>query len=317
MNNENPNMVPNLGPITPVPNNAEPQNNDVPELAPTINPLEVSSVSTTPEVLTPVTSAPVTSAPETTPVVPVTTPVVPTTAAPAVVAPSVSGQATRYNPVTGEEMNMSELKGEAPVETLEEGAVNNEEKLKTVEVNYKPTSTANTVVLICFFAALIAFVIFLPDIQNLIALYKAGPVEVEEITTGRLVCTLDTSTTNLDRNITRIFEFTDNKLQSAKFTTIVRGDATLDEETLNEYNAQCEMIKENVKGLSGISVNCTYENGKLTEKENYDYASYNPEEVSAAYTEAGGTMMEYQQGEEIDLIMTNMRQSGFTCNKEK
>lgn len=306
MNNENPNI------IKPIPNSAE----DVPELAATINPLEVSA-STQPEELTPETSAPVapttdapaTSAPET------HAPVMqPKTAQN--ISPTVVDSNTRYNPVTGEEMNMKELKGET-VETLEDGAVNNDEKLKTVEVEYKPTSTGNTVMLIIFFIALIAFVVFLPNIQTMIAQYKAGPVEVEEITTGNLVCTLESSTVNLDREITRIFEFTDNKLKGAKFTTIIRGDASLDEETLNELNAQCEQIKTNVANLSGVTVNCTYEEGKLTEKETFDYASYNAEEVTAAYTEAGGTMLEFQAEEDIELVMTNMRQGGFTCNKEK
>ena len=37
----------------------------------------------------------------------------------------------------------------------------------------------------------------------------------------------------------------------------------------------------------------------------------------AAYTEAGGSMLEFQKDDDIDHIMTNMRQGGFTCNKEK
>ena len=289
MNNENPN-VPNLGPVP---------ETSAPQTAPTSEPIPV--LETTQELVVPKAVdagglTPTTSAPETT--APVTEPQV------------------RYNPVTGEEVNLREARGEK-VETLEEGAVNNEEKLKTVDVEYKPTSTGNTVMLVIFFIALISFVLFLPDIQTLIATYKAGPVQVEEITTGRLVCTLDSSTVNLDRNITRVFEYENNQLKSAKFTTIVRGDATLDEETLNELNAQCEQVKANVAGLAGISVSCVYEEGKLTEKENFDYASYNPESVSAAYTEAGGSILEFKENEEIDFVMTNMRQGGFICNKEK
>ena len=237
----------------------------------------------------------------------------PSTAAPATVN---TASQTRYNPVTGQDMNMDELMGKKG-EAADAGAVNNDEKLKTVDVEYKPPGKANTVMLIIFFIALIAFVIFLPDIQALIAQYKAGPVEVEEIKTGKLVCSLTSSTVNLDHEITRVFEYTDDKLQSAKFTTIIRGDATIDEETLDEYNAQCKQIKENLDGLTGVSLNCEYENGKVTEKESFDYATYNIEDVTAAYAEAGGTVLEFEFEQDINSVMTNMRQGGFTCSKEK
>ena len=226
---------------------------------------------------------------------------------------------TRYNPVTGEEMNVDDLRGVPNVTAniASDEVVVEEEPLKTVEVEYKPTSKGNTIMLIIFFIALIAFVIFLPDLQVLIAKYKEGPVKVEEIKTGTLICTLESSTVNLDREYTREFAFSDKKLQSAKFTTITRGDASLDEEALDELNAQCEQVKANVDGMNGINVSCNYEEGKLTEKESFDYSTYSAEEIGPAYTEAGGNLIEFKYEEDIDNVMVNMRQSGFTCNKEK
>ena len=226
---------------------------------------------------------------------------------------------TRYNPVTGEEMSVSELLGtpaeEAPKEEVKLSAT--QERIKQANENYKPTSKGNTIMLIIFFIVLILFVVFLPDLQNLIALYKSGPVEVEEITTGTLVCTLESSTVNLDRTITRKFGFVDNKLQNAKFETVIRGDASLDEEALDELNAACEQIKENVEGIEGVTVSCNYEEGKLEERESFDYATYDVEKTSAAYTEAGGSVLEFTFEQDINQVMTNMRQGGFTCNKEK
>ena len=243
--------------------------------------------------------------------VPSTVPVRPTASN---LAP-LANATTRYNPVTGEEVNVNELLGKPEEPKAEEVVV--DEKLKTVEVNYKPNSKGRMILLFLFFVALILFVIFLPDIQTMIALYKSGPEKIEEITTGRLVCTLESNTVNLDRTIERVFEFTDNKVKSAKFTTVVRGDASLDEEALDELNKQCTAIKESVAKLDGINVSCEYEEGLLTEKEDFDYETYHIDEVSAAYTEAGGTMLEFEKDEDIDIIMKNMRQGGFTCNKEK
>ena len=249
---------------------------------------------------------------ETSPTVASTVPVRPTTAS-NISPPAAADTGIRYNPVTGEEVNMNALLGK-PEEPVTPVAT--EEKLKTVEVNYKPPGKGRTILLILFFAALVLFVIFLPDIQSGIALYKSGPEKIEEINSGKLVCTLESNTVNLDRSVKRVFEFTDNKVKSAKFTTVIRGDASLDEEALNEMNAQCITIKDAVQKMNGISVVCEYEEGLLTEKESFDYETYNLEEVSAAYTEAGGSVLEFQKDDDIDLIMTNMRQGGFTCVKE-
>ena len=327
MNNENPNIEPVPNSANEVPAVPEVANGGTPAFQ-TVDPTasfqtvdptasyQEPSVSDDTEVLTPTVEA----APATTPAVTEETTeiLVPEEATTPVNTTPPTIPATRYNPVTGEEMSTNELLGipeeEAP---KEEKLSATEAKIKAANENYKPTSKGNTIMLIIFFVALVLFVIFLPDLQNLIALYKAGPVEVEEITTGTLVCTLESSTVNLDRNIKREFSFADKKLLSAKFTTEIRGDATLDEETLNELNAQCEQVKENVKGIGGVTVACTYEDGRLEERESFDYSSYDSEKVSAAYTEAGGSVLEFQYEQDIDQVMTNMRQGGFTCNKEK
>lgn len=215
----------------------------------------------------------------------------------------------RYNPVTGEEMNMSDSNGNE----ADPGAVDNTEKLKTIEVDYQPASTANTVMLVFFFVFLILFVVFLPNIQSLIAEYKAGGEEQKEIVTGTLVCELTSSTINLDTNYERRFSFTEKKLKSAKFSTVIRGNESMDGDELSALNNKCQQIKSNVDNLSGVNVSCTYENGKITEVESFDYASYNPEQVVAAYVEAGTDLAEFTLDQDIDDVRTLMSRSGFSC----
>ena len=216
----------------------------------------------------------------------------------------------RYNAVTGEEMDINEvIKG-------------NDGKIKNAEAEYKPPSTFSTILLVLFFIGMLVFIIYLPDIVVMVDEYNKkrngiGEEVEEEISTGKLVCTLDTNTTNLDRTIERIFQYKDKQLTGAKFSTTTRGDATLDEETLEQYFHQCEQVKENVDGLSGISVSCEYQSGKLIEKETFDYNNYDREKVSNAYSEAGGSLLEFENGEDIDNVMVRMRQSGFSCDKEK
>jgi len=183
--------------------------------------------------------------------------------------------------------------------------------------NYKPPGAFKTFLLIVFFGGLVAFIIFLPEIQAFVAQQRSGKVTSNEITTGKLICKLKTNTANLDKSFERIFNYTDKKLVSSTFTTVIKGDITEDATTLDELNEKCILIKTSVADINGISITCDYASGILTEKETFDYKEYDMEKVKTAYTEAGGDVLEYEYGHDIDKIQTTMLQGGFTCNKER
>ena len=223
----------------------------------------------------------------------------------------------RYNPVTGEEMNVNDVinatKKEQEIEEPKE------ENLKRVEIGKKIKSTWNSLLLILLFVFLVTFVIFLPEVQTKVSeLFSGKKGEyIETIPTGKLVCTLEASTSNLDRNIERVFTYEKNKVKSGRFTTIVRGDITLDEDALDQLNEQCNKVKDKVSDLEGVTISCNYENGKLEERETFDYKTYSMEDVSSAYLDAGSSLVEIEYEADVDRVMTLMRQGGFTCNKEK
>ncbi len=220
----------------------------------------------------------------------------------------------RYNPVTGEEVDIRDITG-VPVDNTNSG----NDRIKNAEANYKPTSTWNTILLIFFFLFLIFFVIFLPEIEMTINELKNGGVQNENpvITTGRLVCTSEDNTKDFDRSLERIFTFQDNLLKTGTLITTIKGDISLDEELLSKYHDECVQIRTNVEDLEGISVSCSLDNSTLEIKEVFDYATYDAEKVSDAYLEAGSNMLEFEYDQNIDRVMTLMRQGGFTCNKEK
>ncbi len=232
MNNENPNVEGNTG-VTP----AIPEIGGESNLAPTVDPTAFQTVDPT-AASEPTTEAPVEApasavveeAPkeaeaETTALAPTVSPVEETEVLdssddtntgtnPNLVKPRTENSIkfdgdgapkTRLNPVTGEEMNVDEVAGKVETPVIDKPEEKKEEVKK--EVEYKPTSTANTVALIIFFIALIAFVVFLPNIQTMIQEYKDGPQVIEEIYTGTLECTLESNTVNLDRKIKRIFKY--------------------------------------------------------------------------------------------------------------
>ena len=171
---------------------------------------------------------------------------------------------------------------------------------------------------ILMFVMIILFAAFLPEISSYISYIKAGGNQPlpKEPTTGVLTCTLETSTSNLDKTFTRKFSYEDNKLKSSVIETSTRGDVTLDEEILNELYNKCNLISKGVSGVEGISVKCEYTTGLLVERERFDYEKYNLELINAAYAEAGSTVLEFDYDANIDDIKKLMLQAGFTCKKD-
>lgn len=199
-----------------------------------------------------------------------------------------------------------------------DGSVVNE-KLKEVEINYTPPSKFKTVMTIIMFVLIIAFVIFLPDITSMISQYKLNKDKAPEtvITTGQLECTLKSNTTNLDMEYLRIFKFTDSLLYEANYTLTTKGDATLDEKTLDDMAEKCNLLSDSTKGLAGVNISCNYSDGKLVEKQNYIFASINNKNLDAAFSEAGGTYPEFKDGQEIDSIEKTMNAAGYTCARRE
>ena len=72
-----------------------------------------------------------------------------------------------------------------------------------------------TAALVIFFIFLIAFVLFLPEISDVMRQYKENRT-VEDIKTGKLICTYERSNDKLDFKYTRTFEFKDKAIY--KFT---------------------------------------------------------------------------------------------------
>lgn len=194
-----------------------------------------------------------------------------------------------------------------------------QEKLRKAQENYQPPSKFKMTMTIFMLLIFILFAMFLPEISTGINKFLAGEPEGPEPdpTTGTLICTLESNTSNLDKTFTRKFSYEENKLKSAVIETSTRGDVTLDEATLDDLYNTCNTISSSLENVNGVQVICEYSEGLLVERERFDYATYDVEAINAAYTEAGSSVLEYDYEADIDEIMKSMRQAGFTCNKEK
>lgn len=225
---------------------------------------------------------------------------------------NISGGA---NPTVPTTTNLTNNGNQQPINT----AISTNEPMKEVNINYKPPSKFKTFLLIVFFIFLIGFVIFLPEINSFIEEYKASKNSSlnEKIVNGDLVCTLSRNTSQLDISYEVIFGFTDNKLVDLDYSKVIRGDISLDEETLITENTNCENLKNVTTLLDGVSVSCEFANETVTQREKFVYNNINLEEVTSAYSEAGGTYPEFENGEDMDYIEKNMKASGYTCERRR
>lgn len=192
------------------------------------------------------------------------------------------------------------------------------ENLKKVEIkDYTPPSKAKVILLISFFIVLVLFIIFLPQISSLLNDYKSGInyQKQEEITTGKLICTLSTNTTDLDKEYENTFDFTDKKLKRSKFISTTRGDSTT-ENSLDELAERCNNLKKETNDIDGFNIRCDYSDEKLIETQSYNLETVDLEKLGSAFTEAGGMLPTYKYDQDIDSVEKNMKASGYTCERQ-
>ena len=191
---------------------------------------------------------------------------------------------------------------------------------KKVEVEYKPPSKFKIFCLIVFLAAMLAFVIFLPDIKDYVEDFQNKnnntPQDLK-ITTGKLKCSEKSNTEALDKDYDLVFHFTDNQLEKTEFSITTKGDATTDEEILDQLASTCKQLEKESESIDGLYVKCTLTTGKLEEIQSFDLSVLDPDKLDAAFSEAGGNNPEYQYKQDMDKIEQNMNASGYTCARER
>lgn len=249
-----------------------------------------------------------------------TTPVVPEVLTPAT-APVVQQAMPVVEPTTTPMVQQAVPNTEVPtVPNVDNNAMINENLQKVEIKDYTPPSKFKIFVLLVFFALIVAFIMFLPQISEYIRNYnnpnKEVPVKEEVITTGKLVCSMTSNTSELDKEYEFSFNFTDSKLKRTKYTAYTRGDSTT-EALLDEANEKCKTLKELTSELEGFNIRCDYSSGKLTETQVFELDTIDTEKLAAAFTEAGGILPSYKNDQDIDSIETNMKASGYTCSREK
>lgn len=178
---------------------------------------------------------------------------------------------------------------------------------------------SHTFGLVVLFGGLLLLVIFLPEISSYIdtqKYLKENPVE-EKITTGTLSCTSKSSDQKFDFFYEYSVVFNDERVTKITATTETKGDASLDEEELDEMSQNCKKLKGIVEQIDGISVGCNLEGGVFTKRQVFELSSIVKDDAITAYIEAGGTYINYKYGDDIKDVESDLLSSNFDCKREK
>lgn len=182
------------------------------------------------------------------------------------------------------------------------------------EDDYKGPSTFRKVTTILLFIFLFAFVYFLGDITEYINLKKQEK-QISEISSGKLFCSADKTSDNLDLKYTASFTFENKEIINLVYAVTSTGDKQKDKKELEQLNKDCKILETEVKDLEGIRVVCSLNNGINSVKQTFDYASLDTTKVSAAFSEAGGVLPQFKYKDNIDKVESKMLTSGYTCEK--
>lgn len=180
--------------------------------------------------------------------------------------------------------------------------------------NNKGPSMFAKIMTTLLFIFLFAFVYFLGDITEFINEKKLEK-QTAEIANGKLICSNEKTTENLDIKISATFTFENQQITGLTFITTSTGDKIKDKEELEKLKEDCNLLKTETSNYDGISVVCSLNNGINSVKQIFDYTTLDVENVKAAYSEAGGIYPQFKYKDDINSVESKMISSDYTCEK--
>lgn len=215
----------------------------------------------------------------------------------------------------------------------------NEVNQKTVDVNTSQNNTDNAVptsvqieenttgkqkkghpvFLVLLMIFLFAFVFFLPDITNFITDYMNEKTGANELKSGTMSCTFNTSTDNLDYAYDFSFKYDKNRLKSSRMTTTSRlADTATDSSILTERENSCEFLKTVLdENDIGMTADCSVSAAVQITTQNIDYEKLDMDFITDNITEFEGFYPEYELDESVTTIEQELENSGYTCERNE
>lgn len=208
---------------------------------------------------------------------------------------------------------------EVPVQPQNDGILENA-KMEKVEINYTPPSKFKMFVMFFMIAAILASIIFMPEINKLVDKLKEEKepeVKEEEIMNGTLSCSYQTNNDKFDLLYSGIFNFSNRQLQSLTYTYTTKGDQIQDSTALQTLFANCKALDTDLQTKSyGVKVSCDITGGTVKIDETIDYSSYNSTEAEKLFKNYDIELADFEADQNIGDIENELKHSNYICFME-
>lgn len=218
---------------------------------------------------------------------------------------------------------VSSSNNEEVKEVKVENNVNDEKQVPTSVDLEKNTigekKKGHPVFLVLLLLFLFAFVFFLPEISQFITDYKNEKTGVNQLKSGKMTCTMDNETNNIDYNYQMEFAYEKNKLKKSIMTTTARlSDNATDTSILTERQDSCLALQTVLEDNDiGMIADCSLSAALQRTEQTIDYKKLDLDFISTNIGEFEGFYPEYELNESITSIENDLENNGYTCKRNE
>lgn len=226
-------------------------------------------------------------------------------------SPRIAPESTFAATVHG--MKQQTISSMVSKQELDDNKMSEVKKANSASNSPKESNTSTKpILLIVAFLLLLGTIFFLPyskDLFDKLFSNNKGEDIVDNITHGDLVCTMESDDDGNSYQYTETYSFHDSEVDSLNHRVLIQGDA----DYLKQRNNQCLLLKQNATSISGVTVNCSLSNEEMVETQSFNLASFDLENVTTPFIEAGGVYPNASKGDDYKEVQRMMEISGYDC----
>lgn len=166
---------------------------------------------------------------------------------------------------------------------------------------------------------LFAFVYFLPDITKYITNYMNEKSGVNELKSGKMICTYENTTDNINYKYEATFNYEKNRLKSSTMVTTNRlADTATDTSILTERENACEALQTVLQENNiGMTASCSVSAAVQVTTQTIDYEKLNMNFITSNIAEFEGFYPEYELNESVTVIEHDLENNGYACSRNE
>ena len=173
--------------------------------------------------------------------------------------------------------------------------------------------------LVLLMILLFAFVYFLPDITEYVTNYMNERTGANELKSGRMTCTYENVTDNINYNYEITFNYVRNRLRNSTMVTTNRlADTATDTSILTERENACEALQAVLQENNiGMTASCSVSAAVQITTQTINYEELDMDFITSNIAEFEGFYPEYELNESVTVIEQELENNGYTCQRNE